>query len=660
MTAMIVSGLLLLAAAISAWIYPPRRHPLLFAVRSGALFLVFLFLWNPQCVHRSKHISKPELVVVQDVSASQKDFLSLSDSVRKFLINDADLKQHFRLRQYWLADSLFHRRPDSLRLATNLHQSLEQLYDLHGAGRRRAWILLTDGLATAGGDYRYMGNRMRDTRNFPVVTGDTARYPDLEIKQVEYNDRTATGNYFPLNLSVRYRNGRQPAETELRISEGNRILQKQKIRLTPGDNYRKFSFRLRTRKAGWHRYQIRLQALDGEKNVQNNVRYVRIRAVDRTAHILILYGKLHPDVGVLRRILEQDKNYRIEIAAQLPRGKTYDLILAVQPSARQVRQLAGRKEPVWWFTGVHAAWPAVNKAGLWFGKRIDFISDELYRPKKVNETGLFRMPPFPGFPLPPLRDVYGKIRLSAQAQVLIQGRSDSNTDAAPLVAVEPQKYSAVTLGQGLWRWYMFEHKNTGKADFTSILVKKIGLFLMNKPQKDLLRVDYSKHYVRGHRPVLRIHALNTLYEPNDAARLRVKVHTPDGKTHDLKPVYEGGMFKVFFPWRAPGFYRFTVFYDDYNLRYHGGLEIDRLPAELRFTGTDTASLARLARSTGGALYFPQDVDKLKKRLLQSAYFKPGVQFRAEKHPLTRHWWLLLLAALFFAVEWFYRKYRGML
>ncbi len=660
MTAFVVSGLLLLAAVISAWIYRPRKHPLLFAVRGGALFLVFLFLWNPRCVHQTKHVSRPDLVVVQDVSASQKKYVPLSDSIRQALVRDNDLKKHFRIRSFWLADSLFFRRPDSLRPATDLRHALEQLRRLQPAGQRQAWVLLTDGLATAGGDYRYLGAMLREVRIFPVVLGDTARYPDLEIKQVEYNDRTATGNYFPLNVSVRYRNGLQPVETELTVSEGNGILLKQKIRLTPRNNYRKLAFRLRTRRQGWHRYQIRLKSLDGEKNLHNNVRIVRIFAVDRSARILVLYGKLHPDVGALRRILEQDKNYRIAINNRIPSGKTYDLILAVQPSAEQVQQLAGRKEPVWWFTGMHTAWPALNKAGLWFGKDINFISGELYRPVKTDETGLFRMPDFPSFPLPPLRDIYGKIRLAPQARVLVEGLSDSNADAAPLVAVDPQNYSAVTLGQGLWRWYMFEHKNTGKADFTSALVKKTVLFLMNKPQKDLLRVNYQKHYVRGRSPVLEIQALNTLYEPNDAAHLRVKVQTPHGKTYDLKPVYESGRFKVFFPGSEPGFYRFSIFYDDYRLSYHGGLEIDSLPAELRFTGTDTTSLAYLASSTGGKVYYPNDAEKLKKRLLTSAYLKPRVQFRAEKHPLTERWWLLLLAALFFAVEWFYRKYRGML
>jgi len=83
------------------------------------------------------------------------------------------------------------------------------------------------------------------------------------------------------------------------------------------------------------------------------------------------------------------------------------------------------------------------------------------------------------------------------------------------------------------------------------------------------------------------------------------------------------------------------------------LENQQLQSNLR-------GLARLAEDSGGALYFPSDMTRLKDTLLGADRFRPLRRSRGNVVSLIDYRWLLVLIASALGAEWFIRKYNGLL
>jgi hypothetical protein len=71
-------------------------------------------------------------------------------------------------------------------------------------------------------------------------------------------------------------------------------------------------------------------------------------------------------------------------------------------------------------------------------------------------------------------------------------------------------------------------------------------------------------------------------------------------------------------------------------------------------------LKQLATQTEGAVYFPDQVDKLIKALLEDESYKAIEKNTVTRSPLIGWVLLLILIVSLLATEWFVRKYNGLL
>jgi hypothetical protein len=82
--------------------------------------------------------------------------------------------------------------------------------------------------------------------------------------------------------------------------------------------------------------------------------------------------------------------------------------------------------------------------------------------------------------------------------------------------------------------------------------------------------------------------------------------------------------------------------------------------EKQFVNPDVAQLNQLAKQTKGRCYCPNQVKQLLRVLLENEDYKAIQKEIITKTPLIDWQWLLVLIATTLAVEWFLRKYNGML
>jgi hypothetical protein len=101
---------------------------------------------------------------------------------------------------------------------------------------------------------------------------------------------------------------------------------------------------------------------------------------------------------------------------------------------------------------------------------------------------------------------------------------------------------------------------------------------------------------------------------------------------------------------------------EYLLRVDSREEFEILDFDIekQFVNPDVNKLSQLASQTQGKVYYPNQADELIKSLLENENYKAIEKAIVKKTPLIDWIWLLLLIAITLSLEWFIRKYNGLL
>jgi thiamine kinase-like enzyme len=94
--------------------------------------------------------------------------------------------------------------------------------------------------------------------------------------------------------------------------------------------------------------------------------------------------------------------------------------------------------------------------------------------------------------------------------------------------------------------------------------------------------------------------------------------------------------------------------------YTSFFEVLNFDIEKQFVNPDLNKLDQLASQTQGTVYYPNQVAVLIKSLLQEENYKPMQKEIIKKTPFVDWIWVLVLIIVSLALEWFIRKYHGML
>jgi hypothetical protein len=82
--------------------------------------------------------------------------------------------------------------------------------------------------------------------------------------------------------------------------------------------------------------------------------------------------------------------------------------------------------------------------------------------------------------------------------------------------------------------------------------------------------------------------------------------------------------------------------------------------EKQFVNPDKIRLNQLADATKGSLYYPNQIDSLLDKLIANENYLPVQKQTIIKTPLIDWKALLVFLIVLLSVEWFVRKYNGML
>jgi hypothetical protein len=708
------SVFLLIALAIAAtlfsiWTYrrtvpeiTPRRRAVLIALRSSALAVLLFLLFEPVLnLQRSEELS-PRVAVLLDNSKSltvEDAGVARAAKMKDFVSSAAfqDVEGSGEKSSWLFGGKAFPMQEvteDSLSfngVETDIGRALQQVYDAETQQNLRAVVLVTDGVFTAGKNPLYAAQALGVPVHV-VAVGDSTEKKDILVGRVLANNIAYLESTLPVDITVRSA-GFESGRTRVTLSDGGRQIGSEVLELRPGTNEYALSFTYTPAQEGVRKLTVRVDPLPGELTTRNNTRAFFVKVLKSRMNVVIVAAAPSPDVSLLQRELQKDKNISTTLFVQRGGSGWYDaapsaksfldadvVALAGFPASRNdagvLRLLADAMEkkavPLMILPSRTTDY-ATLKIGLdsylpfellqWRPNETEvfFERSEAARLDPIVATGIA---PESWSKLPPLFKTESSFRPRAGAELLGTMKLNNISFNEPLLLTRKLGRSKVLAwtAYGLWRWELAYDVQNGEVP--GRLLSNAVRWLTTREDDKQVRITPAKEFFDSGEDVeIFAQVYNASYEPVDNAAVNVTV-TREGETREmvLSPLGAGrysGLLDV----TEEGDYSFSgkAELDGQTLGTDKGrFAVGELNIEFQDTRMNNVLLRQIASATGGRYFTIDDAGDLPAAVSGTESFSPTDRLIKSDIQLWNLVWLLALAVLLFAIEWYLRKQAGML
>ncbi len=642
------------------------RNIVLAALRFLAVFTLLLLLINPKIKSQQLIEILPTLNVVVDNSSSIA-YTKHDDIVIKFvneLKNNTAINKKFNVNYYALTDDLYQQDSFSFdQPKTNILKALQTLTSFNKE-HIAPTILITDGNQTYGSSYEFYKSSQQ---LYPVVVGDTLNYDDLKINQINVNSYTNLNNKFPVEVFLEY-DGNETIKKQLTIKHRNIVVFKKQIEFSNQQNSHKILFHLSANTVGMQNYKCTISTLKNEKNTINNVKNFSVEVLNEQAKILIVSSINHPDISMLKRSIESNKQRKVIVENNLSKNiqlKDYQLVILYQPTKKFTKVFkAVINNPINLFviTGSQTDWSFLNSMQQFFTKK--------YINKKENYSAVFNhnydefITDDIGFSnFPPLEDYFGNVTFSVPHKTILYQSISNYTTENPLLTTftDNNRRGAVLFGENSWKWRMFTNVEQQSFERFDNFFNKLIQYLSSNKRSNQLEITYKPFVYNNGDMIIGAQFFDATYTFDNSASLLLMLTKKTTKEIKKLPfTLKNNAFEVILSNLSPGDYNFRVTVDKHTITKSGNFTVSQYDIEQQFTTANTDHLKKIANRSGGNYFHINGTDRLITNLLSDKRYVT-VQKSKEKIVSLIEWkWLLSLAILLFSLEWFIRKYRGLI
>ncbi|WP_366183507.1 hypothetical protein [Flavobacterium ovatum] len=635
-------------------------------LRFLSLFGIFILLINPVITRNTLEVIKPPLSIVVDNSSSIVHLNASKTALEsyQYLSNSKKLADKFNIQSYQF-DSEFKYLDifDFKGTQTNFDGIAEKLKN-YNRNLIYPTVIITDGNQTSGNDYVFTFDNTNKV--FPIVVGDTTKVLDLKINQLNVNKYAFYKNKFPVEVFMNY-SGDKNIQAELSISQGNSIIAKQKVSFSSTNKSATVNLLLPAERVGVQVFKVTILSVEKEKNTYNNTKNFAVEILNQKTNIAIISAITHPDIAALKRSIESNEQRKVTIIKPIEVNalEDYAVCILYQPniSFKSVfEQIKKAGVNAFIITGMHTDFSFLNQNQNYFefkmsGQPEDFTGkfNEQFNQFAIENIGFEN--------LPPLENPFGKIISKSSVSVLLSSKiRNIDTDAPLLSFAESQgKRMAFLFGENSWRWRLQTNINNQSFDKYDVFIDKTIQFLVLNNSKKALIVNHENFYNSGESIEINAQFFNKNYEFDEKAHLTIAVRntkTKQTKNYDL--LKSNSSYKVNLDGLEPGNYAFTVKELNTNNNYTSTFDILDFDIEKQFVNSDAEKLNQLASQTRGKLYYPNQMEQLEQSLLNDSDYKAIQKNTISRSPIIEWYWLLILITLFLSIEWFVRKYNGLL
>ena len=635
-------------------------------LRGMSWVTLFWLLINPVVSRKINEIQKTPLPVVFDNSKSISELKATSsaeDIYQKIKANTT-LADKYDV-QFYSFDATFEALKQldfkgKLSDIDGVAINLKQLY----RNKVHPVVLITDGNQTLGNDYVF--SFKENATVYPIVLGDTTTVIDLKINQINVNKYAFYKNKFPVEVLLLY-NGDQNISSSFTMEKGNQLVYKQQLQFSKSKTSQTISFLLDASSIGTATYKATLTSNIKEKNTYNNSKKFAVDIIDQRSEIALVSTINHPDISALKRSIEVNQQRKVTIVNpnKIKSLQNYNLLLLYQPnpafqSIFEQNKIAQLNTFI--ITGTSTDFNFLNQQQ----NDLQFkVSDqnENYLAYFESDFNLFGQENIGFDKLPPLEHKFGTIVPKTNTTTMLFAGINGVQLQNPLLtfAENGNKRAAYLVGENIWKWRLDTHLTSKSFDAFDLLTDKIIQFLATPSRKNNLVVTYDSFYNLGENIVISASYFNKNYEFDTKAQLTIVVKnsiTKASKTYDLLKI--NSQYQVNLDGLLPGNYTFTISEKQSNAKFSGAFEVADFDLEKQFVNPDKTRLTQLANRTKGAIFYPNQLENLLKQLEQDERYLSVQKQTINKSPLIEWKAILVFLISLLALEWFVRKYFGLL
>ncbi|WP_188374427.1 VWA domain-containing protein [Winogradskyella haliclonae] len=668
---LVLSGILALFIALFQYVYKSKFTQLrliLSILRFVAIFSMLLLVINPKFEAVTYYEEKPNLVIALDNSESiaylKQD--EIATQIYNDLSKNSSLLDRFNLEAYMFGNST---SPiDSLDFKDNQSNfsSFFKNYNELYKGQIAPILLVSDGNQTLGNDYLYSAKQNKQAI-FPIILGDTTNFSDLRLQQVNVNRFAYLKNRFPVEMIINY-SGEESVSSQLRISSGNTVLFSKNITLDNSKASEIINTTLNASQVGVKTYKVEILPLENEKNTVNNYKNFGVEVIDQKTNIALIADGLHPDLGALKKSIESNEQRSVSILKPkeaLLKLNDFQLVILYQPNNNfndLLDAISRIKLNTFTITGNTTDFNVVNDSQVFFSQEITNQSED-FQPTVNTNYGTFIIDNITFNNYPPLQSEFGSVTFKAPEETLLFKRVNGVNIDAPLLSsfeANGQKYALLS-GEGIWRWRAQCYLDTDSfSDFDNFIGKLVQYLSSNK-KRNRLNLDYKSFYNQNETIVLSAQFFNKSYEFDGNANLQVTYKNNDtNETKTLPLLLKNASYRIDLSSIKPGDYSFTVKNQDEPVSSSGRFKVLEYNVEQQFLNADVTKLNSLATSTNGKSFYSNQINNLVDSLLNDTRYATIQKSKRSTIPIIDWKYLLGLIALALSLEWFIRKYNGLI
>jgi hypothetical protein len=643
-----------------------KLHLFLTFLRFTSIFGILVLLINPIINSHSLEIIKPPLPIIVDNSSSIIALKANTTAldVYKKIISNKDLQDKFDVQSYQF-DSSFHllEQLDFKGNQTNLDVVAKDLKTIYNNSIFPT-ILITDGNQTSGNDYVYSFNA--SNKVFPIILGDTATVFDLKINQLNVNKYAFHKNKFPVEVFIQY-SGNKNTTAKFNILQGNSVIATQHVSFSASKKSAVIQLLLSAEKIGLQVFKAQIISDLKEKNTYNNVKNFAVDVIDQKTNIALVSAINHPDIGALKRSIESNAERKVTILKpnQISTLDNYNIVIFYQPNSTfksVFEQAKSTAINTFIISGTDTDFSFLNEQQNSLVFKMSSQKED-YTPEFNSQFNLFAAENIGFENFPPLQNDFGTISTNGNVSILLSSKIRNIETKAPLLAFTENKgkRSAFLMGENIWKWRLQNYLNDQSFEKFDVFTAKIMQFLASSVSKKSLVVTHENFYNSGEAIGITAQYFNKNYEFDEKARLTIAIvnkKTKQTKNYDL--LKGNNSYKVNLDGLSAGSYTFSVKELNSKTNYSGSFEILDFDIEKQFVNPDVEKLTQLAISTNAKAYLPSQADTLIQSLLKNEAYKTIQKEIITKTPLIDWIWLLILISITLTLEWFVRKYNGLL
>ncbi|WP_420601665.1 VWA domain-containing protein [Flagellimonas sp.] len=640
---------------------------LLASFRFIALFSALLLLINPKFTKQDYFLEKANLVLLVDDTESILEGAEQSEIAEKVsrIVTDGKLNERFSVQQYAFGTKL--QQVDSFSFEsrnTDIETALATTDEIF-ANSTSAVVLFTDGNQTLGRDYVYT-NLSDDLSVYPIIVGDTTAYEDISIGLVNSNTYAFLKNKFPVEATVLY-NGTGNISKTLTIAVNGELVHRERLTFSANQNSKTVTELIEAKSIGVKSIKVEIESLDNEKNKFNNSKQTAVEVIDEKTNVAIVSDMLHPDIGTLKKSIETNEQRSVSIlkpTVASDRLEDFDLFILYQPNHKFKSVydfIAKSKSNSFTICGKQTNWGFLNRIQQSFFKE-NFNQSEEILPLLNNAFSIFGLGDFDVNDFPPLENNLGSIEIKKDGEAILFQKIKGVELDAPLfsIFVEGKQKEAVLFGENIWKWRAQSYRNHQNFENFDDFISKLMVYLNSTNQRSRLELDFPLVFPNSSEARIRASYFDESYGFDSDADIAINVKSSENNFSRESPMLlKGSFFEVDLSDLEAGDYTFTVTVKG-DLKRSGSFKILDFNPEKQMIAANYGKLQRLADETNGKVYFPDDIDLLISDLSELEQYTPIQKSKQNVVSLIDFKVLLGLIVLALSLEWFIRKYNGLI